>query len=179
MATQFFLRDERIGIGGYRLLATQRGPASKDLLINTVAGATDISGGFWVTHPLRGFTLSGTINFNLRARESNAQANAKLRTRLYRWRPGIGNGANILQTDQAAELGTADAAVALAPAGPGTVFLDGDALVLEVAVTNAGTMGGARVVTLTYDGPGAAAAGDSYVTINPNVERHRRRRITT
>lgn len=180
MATTFYLRNANIGVAGYRFGSLSRGAASANLDIATAASGTDISGGFFATPPLVAFTLSGSVTVSCRASESNGQANAGMRYRLYKWTRSGGLSAALLTLTQAAELTTTDAAVSLSGTPTSTAFATGDVLVLEVAITNVGgTMGSGRTVTVTHDGATSGAAGDSYWTINENVLLKQRAMATT
>jgi hypothetical protein len=177
MATTFYLRNNDIGINSYRLNTLERGASVTTLTINTTSGGTDISGGFWATKPLIGFTLSGSVTISTRASESNGQANAGMRYRLYKWSPSGGLSAALLTLTQGAELTTTNATVSLTGTPTSTVFANGDVLVVEVAITNVGTMGSGRTVNVTYNGATANASGDSFFTITENVLQ--KQRVTT
>lgn len=176
MATTFYLRSANIGISGYRLNALGRGAGSVQIDTatatsgTTTSGTANIAGPFFATPPLVGFTFAGSVTVSCRGSESNGQANAALRYRLYKWSPVSGLSAAILTLTQTAELTTTDAAVSLTGTPTSTTFANGDCLVLEVALTNAGgAMGSGRTVGLTVNGATANAAGDSFFTITENV----------
>ena len=169
MATTFYLRNSKIAISGYNFLAVARGAVAASLTVNTVGGATWIPINTWVTAPLNAFTLSGTINIQIRASENNNAANAGIECRMYKWSPSSGLSGAFLTLKQATELSTTDSSVTLSGTPTTTTFNNGDAIVITVGITNIGTMGGSRTVTMTYDGPSANVTGDSYVTINENV----------
>lgn len=178
MPTTFYLRNNNIGVNSYRVNTLERGASVATLTINTTSGGTNISGGFWATKPLAGFTLSGSVTISTRASESNAQANAGMRYRLYKWSPSSGLSAALLTLTQAAELTTTNATVSLSGTPTSTVFANGDVLVVEVAITNVGgTMGAGRTVDVTYNGATANATGDSFFTITENVAL--KQRVTT
>lgn len=170
MATTLYLTNLVVGIPTYNQLARPlRGNGVVSTTGNTTAGGTWISLDWFSTPPLEPFSFSGTTSFNLRGLENNAQANASLGARFYRWNPGSGLSASLFQLSSATELGTAEAARTATGTPTAANFASGDILVIEIGIVNVGTMGGGRTVTFFYDGPTAAASGDSYVTLNPNL----------
>lgn len=179
MATTFYLRSDTIGILGYRMNSLSRGATASSIVITTAnsgtttAGTANVAGPFFATKPLKGFTFSGSVTASCRAFESATQANAALRYRFYKWDRSTNTlSAAILTLTQSTELGTTDAAVSLTGTPTSTTFNDGDALVMEVALTNAGgAMGPGRDVTLSVNGPTSNASGDSYFTLTENVVR--------
>lgn len=178
MATTFYLRDANIGLGAYNdLLTVNRGNAAANVSGTTTSGGTWISLGYWSTKPLLAFSLSGTVSFNLRGLESNAQANASLGMRIYKYSAGA-LSSSLGQASATVELGTAEGAVTGSVTPTTTTFANGDILVVEIGIINIGTMGSNRTVTLYYNGPTAAASGDSYFTITPTVTQHRRLQLT-
>lgn len=184
MPTTFYPRDLQIGIATYgngavgEFASVDRGPTAQSVTGNTTAGGTWISLGYWATKPLVGFTLSGTVSVNLRGLESNAQANASLGVRIYRWQRVGGLSASLGQASSTTELATTQATRTATVTPTTTVFSSGDALVFEVGIINIGTMGGGRTVTFFYNGPTAGASGDSFFTINPTVTAQRRAVVT-
>lgn len=157
-------------------MTVARGGTATSVAGTTISSGTWISLGYWATPPLVGFTFSGSTSMNLRGDESNAQANAGLGARFYRWVRGTGIGASLLNLASATELGTAEGAQTASGTPTSTVFANGDALVVEVGITNVGTMGNNRTVTFYFNGPTAGASGDSYVTLTENLVFQRRAR---
>lgn len=176
MATVFYLRNLNIGIGAYSLNTLERGGTATSVSATTTSGGTWISLGFWATKPLVGFTLAGSTSFNLSGLESNAQANASLGMRIYKYTNGV-LGPSLGQASSGTELTTAETARTASVTPTSTVFSAGSILVVEIGAINAGTMGNGRTVTLRFNGT-AAASGDSYFTITENVTYSRRNRIT-
>lgn len=176
MATTLYFRNANIGIATYNQLAsTLRGDTAASTAGTTTAGGTWISLGFWATKPLQPFTLAGSVSVNLRGDESNQQANAGLGVRIYKWAAATKTlGSSLGQASGGAELGTAEGAVTGSVTPTSTAFLAGDVLVFEVGITNVGTMGTGRTVNFYFNGPTAAASGDSYLTLTENIVQHRR-----
>lgn len=175
MATTFYLKNDNIGLGIYnKLSSTLRSfDPAVNTSITTTSGGTWISLGYWATKPLVGFSLTGAVTFNLRGLESNAQANASLGMRIYKYSNGT-LGSSLGQASATVELTTSQTTVTGSVTPTTTTFNAGDILVVEIGVINIGTMGSGRTVTFFYDGPTAGASGDSYFTITPNITRHRR-----
>ena len=186
MATTFYLRNLDIAVNSYEYMDFARGASSTTFSISTIAGSSstngteNVTGLFFATRPLKGFTLSGTVTLNVRARESAAQANASVRCWIRKWSPSTGLGSRVLTLTQQAELTTSDATVNLTGTPTSTTFADGDILILETGITNwGGTMTAVnRFVEYSINGATAAAAGDSYVTITEDVIFRDKIRIT-
>lgn len=185
MPTTFYPRSASMSVGTYgngtmgAALMDRRGSAATSVSDTTVASGTWITLANFATPPLQAFTFSGAISCNLRGLESNAQANASLGVRFYRWtRSDFDIGGLLVQASATVELTTAEGVVTATATAPGTAFSAGDVLVAQVGIINIGSMGGNRTVTLFYDGPTAGASGDTYITINPTVAAQRRVFIT-
>lgn len=175
MSTTFYIKNDSIGLGTYNKLSSplRSGDAATSVTGTTTSGGTWISLGYWATKPLVAFSLSGTVSFNFRAAESNAQANASLGMRIYKYSNGA-LGSSLGQASATTELGTSEAVITGSVTPTTTTFNAGDILVVEIGIINIGTMGNARTVTFYYDGPIAGASGDSYFTITPTITRQRR-----
>ena len=178
MATTFYFRNSNIGLGVYNdLLTRERGALATSLSGNTVSGGTWVSIGYWAVQPLVGFTLAGSVSCNLRASESNAQANASIGMRIYKYSNGTLSG-SLGQASGITELTTSETATVRSVTPTSTVFANGDMLVVEIGAINIGTMGAGRSVSFFFNGPTAAASGDSYFTITENVLYKNRTRLT-
>lgn len=180
MATTLYIRDSTAVISGFRNMLITRGASVTTGVVNTVASGTEIqwtktAGGSvleWISGrvPAGGFTLAGTMTFNIWGVESNAQANAGGRVRVFKRTDAgsvteVGGG----PYSDGVEM-TTNAAYNWTGTPTSTAFAENDRLICRYYITNAGgTMGGSRTVTLNYDGPTAAASGDSYFQINENV----------
>ncbi len=179
MATTLFLRNTTLhDLGGpgqrFDLLAS-RGPTTTQAVVNTAASGTDIQwtnvgGGTvleWISPPLSaGVTISGTMTFNIWARESSMAANAGGRVHVLKWGGGDGNIAELTGSpfSDGIEFGFSGANANFNWTGAATgnnVFLVGDRIIVRYAITNVGVMGGGATCNLGYDGPTAAADGDS------------------
>src|SRR3954465_11733266 len=123
MPTQWFLRDiasdQTIGTDTTKQVLASRGAASATTTITTVTGAvtppttatqigtTKIS---WLSPPLKGVTISGSVTINLRAAESANSGNATVEAQVFRVTGGNTIGATIV----AVPPGTIPTEVALA-----------------------------------------------------------------
>jgi hypothetical protein len=185
MSTQLFLRNTLAAYGfsvGFHLLASTRGSGVTTSVTDTVGSGTqiqctDISGGSgivlsWLSGrvPSGGFTLSGTMTFNVWALESAAQANATIQARVFKYGADgtvteVGGGPWSFVT----EVGTSAAAKNWTGTPTSTAFAENDRLLVRFYVTNAGTMGGGRTVTVDYSGTSGAADGDSFFQITETV----------
>jgi len=179
VATTLFLRDTKdSGIGVYRYLQTTRGPGVVTGVVNTVASGTDIqwtktAGGEaleFISPPLSaGFTLSGSMTFNIWALESAMAANCGGRARVYKYSGGVETLILGGPHDDGVEFGTSDGVFNWTGVPTSTAFAAGDRLIVKYYITNIGTMGGGETCTLNYAGVTAGASGDTYWTINENV----------
>ncbi|MEK9152565.1 MAG: hypothetical protein AAB692_04310, partial [Patescibacteria group bacterium] len=190
-ATALYLLDTASsidpGTDEERVLSLTRGAASVTYVTGTVAGTvtppttttqfTKTDGGAnqtWYTDPLNAVTISGNVTFNIRAKESVAQANATVTAELLR----ADNAGNILSTIASVntgdtELTTTDAAKNWTKAPTSTALSAGDRLAIRVHIDdgNGVTMGNNRSVKMTIGGASAGAAGDSYVQTTEAVTR--------
>src|SRR5688500_15727922 len=95
MATILFLRNTTTsGVSGYQDLSAAQGASVATGVVNTTASGTEIqwtatAGGSviaWISgrSPTGGWTLSGTVTFEIYALESNMNANIGARARLFK-----------------------------------------------------------------------------------------------
>lgn len=156
-----------------RSLTPTRGSATTSPGINSVAGLTaglEIQAAMdFVTEPLdRDITISGSINCNLWGLESSMNANAALGVIIDRLNSqGAVVSSGFGQGIATAELGTSSAVQNFNISSPTTTnFLKGDRIRVRVYFDDAPTltMGSGFTLTFNYDGPTAAASGDSYIT---------------
>ena len=183
MSTQLFLTSTPAAVGGSGglKLSTGRGAASATAITTTTASGTNIpvtasAGGtalsWWFQ--VGAGTISGNVSANIRARESSTAVNAGLGILIERY---ASDGTTLLGTilsdrtvpASITELTTSDSAKALAAVAPtSTTMSDGDWIKVTIKIRNVGTMA-AGTATLSYNGPTAGAAGDSYVTFTDNL----------
>lgn len=170
-----------------RSLSLQRGNAAVTKATNTVAGTTagyritDGAGGsdlMFAFGPIDKITTSasnGTMNFRLV--ESATQANATMFfNRLTAWNPAgasVGGPSNLHGQlgNVNAEAGTTEGAIsATLNQNTSATVPAGYYLVAEIMADDGVgvTMGSGRTVSFVYDGPTAAASGDSFVTLPEN-----------
>lgn len=151
---------------------TIAGPVTTDGLLFWTGG---VDSPFWASRPLAaGFTLSGTVTFNLWAFEVNSAYNAQFVARLYKL--DTGGALTLIVTDsvRGAEFGTSLSAHNWTASPSSTAFAEGDRIVLWAGITDApavtmGSSGGLSGVAMTYEGPTGGADGDSWVQVNENV----------
>lgn len=180
MPTQLFLRSlaSNLAGAGQQSLSTLRGTASTTAITTTVASGTNIgvtatAGGqalTWFSGEIaEAVTISGTVTVNIRGLESGAAVNAGRGILIERT-----NSAGTVQSTVVAltgvpatiaEFTTADAANAAATYTPtSTAMAVGDRLKITLSIRAAGGTMGAGTATISYNGPTAAAAGDTFVT---------------
>lgn len=183
MPTQLFLRnlllDDLVITGSALMMSQRRGAASVTATTTTVASGTNIvvttvAGGAniaWFTLPFpEAVTISGTVTVNIRGRESANAVNAGRGILIERTDVNGGVLGTILADTTVpgtiAEYSTTDAAnAAFSPAITSTNMQAGDRIKVTLKVRNVGTMGAGTVIN-TYNGPTAAAAGDTFVTFS-------------
>lgn len=176
MTTTLYLTDEPSEVSGYLRAAlntrstvpslvravtdTEAGPTS-GIQVTRSAGGSELA---WITPPLSGTNLTAAA-WTLAgwAKESDAAANAALRLQVYRYTQSEA-GAALLDDNPGTELGTATGQVYRATGAASATTLDpGDRLVIKLLIDDAGTMVDGHTVTVSYNGEGGGAEGDSYV----------------
>ena len=190
MATQLFLRslrgpqtnatktlvDSSSAYLDDRTLSTSRGATAVTRSRNTVAGPTagiELGNASiadrWISDPLSAdVTISGTITVNLWAAENNMSANVAINLAVYRVRPD-GTRTQIGISARVTEVAVTTPAVNNFTITPtSTAFLKGDRIEVAPFGDDVGTMASGFTFTLSYNGPTAAADGDSYVTFTEN-----------
>lgn len=183
MAATYFLRSlaSTLGGAGQLTLSQQRGAASTTAITTTTASGTNIpvttsAGGqalTWFTEPITSaITISGTVTINVRGLESANTVNAGAGFLVERT-----NTAGVVQSTIVAdttipatitEYTTTDAAKTSTYTPTSTAMAVGERIKVTLKVRNVGTMA-AGTVTNSYNGPAAAATGDTYVTFTENV----------
>ena len=191
MASKLFLRNTQdaspnvdlavIGVDTvYDMLKDTPGAAADTAVVNTVASGTEIlltktAGGStigWVTGrvPVGGFTLT-TTDISAWWKESNMNANAGGRFRVYRYTPGapatlteLGGG----PFNDGVEFSTADAEMLWAGNVTDQAFVEDERIVLKQFITNVGTMGGGFTCTHTFNSADATT-GDSFFNLAETV----------
>lgn len=185
MAATFFLRSltSTLGGAGQLALSQMRGAASTTAVTATTAGGTNIpitqtSGGqaiVWFSEPITtAVTISGTVTVNLRGLEAANNVNCGGGVLIER-----ANNAGTVQSTIVAvtgipavitEYGTTDAAKNGTYTPTSTAMAVGERIKVTISVRNVGTMGAnASGCTNSYNGPAAAAAGDTYVTFTEDI----------
>lgn len=162
------------------LLSTTRGSSATSQSTSTVAGPTsgiEVATSTapkreWLSDPLNAdVTISGSITWNLRAAESNMSANVAINGILEKIDGATGVITLIDQTARVTELAvTTETAVNFAetPAA-GISCKRGDRLRVRIFGDDAGVMASAYTFQFWWDGPTAAASGDSYLTLTENL----------
>jgi len=191
MATTLYLRniDANIYNTGnttqYEFMTESRGATADSGIVNTAASGTDIiwtktAGGAvlaWISEPVDSTqsVTASTVTFNIWALESNMNANAGGRARLFRW--SANNETETLiagPANDGVEFGTAIGAFNWTTTATATTLLKGDRIVARFYITNIGTMATGFTCTLGFNGPTAGANGDSYVVLTDNLTFQRR-----
>ncbi len=178
MATRFFLTDSTAGVPATSdvdyLASFSRGDAavsdtcaSDDNGSATTTERINESGTrvVWWTPPLSAATVSGTITVNLRAAESNMNANQQIFFDVD-WYSGDGatfKGSLVVDGSEGAELGTSEAARNFTKTPTSRTLVDGDRLRINVGNLEIGAGATGHTTTLWYDGPTAATSGDSWI----------------
>lgn len=177
MPTTFYPLNRNIGIATYNRFADSlRGTGSATIGGTTTTG--DVAIAYFTTHPLVGFTLSGSISINVWGDEQNATTNYGAKCIVYKWNLASGLSA-ALATITTGEFATTPGVVTGSATPTSTVFANNDHLVFYFLFTPVGAGANNRTVNFYYNGATAAAQGDTYVTINENVTYSRRVMGTT
>lgn len=181
MSTTFYLRNLPSDLGGTGklMLSLTRGATAGGVttVTNTTASGTNIgvtqtAGGtalFWFTPPLYAVIISGTVTINGWGLESSLSANTTLGLEVDRVGPTGAFISTVKFDVGATEWGTSASARNVANTPTSTTLANGDRLQVTMFVSNFGTMGGGFTATNTYDGPTAAAAGDTFITLTETV----------
>lgn len=191
MATTLYLRTDDANIYNtsnttqYEFLSTSRGATLTGATVATAASGTDViwtetSGGrvlAWISEPVSNTqsVTASTVTFNIWAIESNMNANAGGRARLYRW--SANNATETLiagPADDGVEFATTVGAMNWTTTATATTLLKGDRIVVRYYITGVGTMAATYTCTMGYNGTTAGANGDSYVTLTDNLVFERR-----
>lgn len=115
-------------------------------------------------------TISGSITFNIRMSESTAAVNAGAQCIIERINSVGAVASTLINSESGVELSAVGERAETWSASPtSTVFHKGDRIRIRVAANDAGGTLAAGQVTMWYDGPTAAATGDSYVTFTETL----------
>lgn len=177
MATTLYLHNDAADIGGNfwdALSTTPASPAGNGTLRSTTTTAagtaiqlTQTAGGTvmeWITGYAAGsFTLSGTINVSMVARESASSVNAKLRVKVWK-RDLAGTETAAATLDDNVEMGTTDSTLTWSGSPTSTGMAVNDRLVFRFYVIPNGTMGAGSVSSRT-----SGTNGLNFVQINETV----------
>jgi hypothetical protein len=183
MATKLFLRNT-LTLGRdndgfiWQDMSSSAGSSLVSVTAPTSAGGTQIAFTNGTTQvnfvsgrvPAGGFTLSGTMTFNIWALESNNLANCGGRAFVYRY--GLDGSFNEVAGgpwNDGVEFTTAAAVYNWTGTPTSTAFVENERIVVVYYITNVGTMGGGRTCTLNYNAATGGANGDSWFQINETV----------
>lgn len=172
------LRGSAIGWDVYGLATAAGGTAKNTAATATVAGATPgveikISSfeAVWYSPPLAAAaTISGSITWNIWGFESSATANVAINGRLEVIDPTTGVITLIDQTARTIEMPTVNGVMNFAetPAA-GITCKKGDRLRVRIFGDDAGTMATGFSFVMAYNGPTAAASGDTWLQLTENL----------
>lgn len=186
--SQLFLTDTASTVSAgtvEREAWTSRGAGVQTDVTNTSAGptagiqVTDTAGGSaaeWYTKQVQAFTLAGPITVNMRGLESNAAANASLRTEIATC-AADGTGAAVwasaalMDTGGSGELGTTEVVLTGVLAGADVAVTNGQRLRVRVYLDDnaATTLVTGHTVTTHYAGTSGGASGDAFVTLSQTI----------
>lgn len=184
MATTLFLRDTQwTGITGtpYTMYMDRSGTNYVTAVVNSVSLGTEIqwtktAGGTamqWLSPPVQhSVTISGTMTFNIWAKEANMNANCGARSRIFKvtgdttWTEMTGG-----PFDDGAEFTTASAAYNwTGTATAGNSLAKGDRVGVRFYITNVGGNMGAYAITMDYAENVATNDGDSWVSFTEDLD---------
>ena len=157
-------------------LDSSRGPTAQSAQTSTVAGPTSgrqvnpgVPLSWW--YRVNAVTISGSITKNLRMSETNMSANVGAQIIIDRHDSAgtfvstVANherGTELVVTTETAENWSTGTVTS-------TSFSDGDYIRVRVYGNDVGTMASGYFFHFYYDGPTAAASGDSYVTFTETI----------
>ena len=146
------------------------GAGTQQIQWTKTSGGTALA---WISGrvPAGGFTLAGTMTFNLWASESQTAANAGVRARVYKYSGGseteVAGGP--WSFGSPTELTTSMAANNWTGTPTSTAFAEDDRIVVKFFIINVGVMSSGRTCTCDYNAGTGGADGDSYFQINETV----------
>jgi hypothetical protein len=161
-----------------RMLSESRGAAATTATAASIAGTTVgiefVSGALaleWITEPLSAdFTITGTITGNLWGFESTMNDNTAINFVVDKIDGASGAVTQIAKSARVTELAISTAAVNNFTVTPtSTACKRGDRLRIRPFIDDAGASMIVGTTTFSYNGPTAAAAGDSYVQFTENL----------
>ncbi len=180
MSTLLCLRSTVLNaIGSFKDVATSNGSSTQTATTNTTASGNNIqmtatAGGSvveWISggSPIGGWTLSGQVTAKIWCRETNNNANAQPRMRLYKRAVG---GTITELTGSPWDFGT-EATTTMASKSwnftpTSMAFAEDDRLIIRPYVAAFGTMGGSQTFIMNYDNTNGNS-GDSSITLNETV----------
>jgi len=158
-------------------LSETRGAAAATATAASIAGTTAgiefVSGTValeWISEPLSAdFTVAGTITGNLWGLESTMNDNTAINFVVDKIDGATGAITQIAKSARTTELGTTNAANNFTVTPTSTVCKRGDRIRIRPFIDDAGAAMIVGTTTFSYNGPTAAAAGDSYVTFTETL----------
>jgi len=158
-----------------QVLSTSRGSTASTSSRGSAVGPTPgVEAGIyagspllWISQPLSAdLTVSGSITFNMRAYESSMSANMAINCRILKMVATTNAVSEVYKTVRSTELGTSEAANNWSETpGSSFSFNRGDRIVLAAFFDDGGGNQSSGYTGYFYfNGPTAAASGDSYVT---------------
>jgi len=176
MATTLYFRQTGHEMGFTSIPSTRyqntmspsRGATATSADTNTVLGpTTGVLGSYqyWLTDTLTADqTISGNITVNLRAKESNGQANTGADILIERCDSMGVVIEQMARSERGTEFTTSETAQNWTVAPTSRNLKKGDRIRISMWGNDVGTMGSGRTFTYYWDGPTAAASGDAYLT---------------
>jgi len=135
-----------------------------------LGGTPSLGSRYGWLYQVNAVTISGSITVNLRAREGAMTDNLTIGVIIERRDSSGAYVSTVANSEFGTELTTSDGAKNWSiPSPTSTTFADGDWLAALVVCSNAGTVADAAIGYMSYDGPTAGAAGDSYLTFTETI----------
>jgi hypothetical protein len=158
-------------------LSEARGASATTATVASIAGTTVgiefVSGAValeWLSEPLSAdFTISGTITGNLWGFESTMNDNTAINFVVDKIDGATGAITQIAKSARVTELGTSNGANNFTVTPTSTACKRGDRIRIRPFIDDAGAAMIIGTTTFSYNGPTAAAAGDSYVQFTENL----------
>lgn len=124
----------------------------------------------WWSAPLTAaVTISGSMTFNIWARETNMTDNAAVNVRLWKADATTGAITNFFNTSRVTELGTTLGAENWTQTPTSQSFEIGDRIGVSIFYDDAGTMASGGTLYFVYGSSTAAGTGDSWIQFTENL----------
>lgn len=184
MATTVYLTSNTVGVNnGMNHLQFKRGDRLTTISSGQLASTmTSIPIATFITKPISGARIEGTVTFDIRGSQTNPSTNATLSIQIARWIPPTQPGlpGSLLPWSQTSitsstELSTTENTCKGSGSFLNSIdFNHGDAIAIRVVAVPIGTFG-TGVVTIVYGTPpGLQNTGNSFITFTQDFEEKNR-----